>query len=136
MNLEIKNDINNLFNFNPVIQWTAVKENYYDPCHGGGNTINIYIKDSQILTIELTGYKFKFSYDTEYPYADVSFDLSDDVMLNEDPNNFVLTRLTERYSFTISELLQNQLTIIGEIYNKESHETYILALILHEESCW
>lgn len=129
---EIINDVNDLYNFNPIIQWTAIKNNRYDSSYGGGNTIGLHIKESRILTISLEEYRLKFTYNTEFPYADKSFNLSNNTMLDRNPNDYILQRLTDQYSFTITELLENQMTIIGELYNKETNETYILTLILHE----
>lgn len=134
--IKIVNDYRTTYRLTPHYEWTSIVDTLeYVPEKGGNSGTFLYVKDSDVLSIKLDNEILSFTYDKGYAFGDKSYSLSK-IMEDRNPEDFILKRLTKQTVFKISELLDNQFTIIGEIYDTKTNDTYILGIHLNEVVFW
>lgn len=129
LKFEIINDTNTTYRFHPDYLLYSIKEIDDFSQDGVENNIILYIEDSNSLTIEYDQGYLTFIYDTPYPTSNMTFNLIDKIG-KENIDDYKLKRLTDKYQYTITELYDNEITVIGELYNMKSNKTYILSILI------
>lgn len=126
---KIINDTKQVYEFHPDYLLYSIKEIDDFSQEGSENNVTLYIENSNLLTIEYNQGRLSFIYDTPYPTSDMTYDLTNKLG-EENIKDYKLTRLTDKYQFTVTELYNNEITVVGQLYNTKTNKTYTLSILI------
>lgn len=130
--LQVINDTNETHRFAPEYRLRLLK-NTNDLSSDGsdiGDFFDMQIDSSVTITIEYNDGFLYISYSFPYSYNDNMYNLNDKHLYGKIAEDYKLVRLSDKYQFTVSELNNNEITIIGQLYNVKTNETYILEIMI------
>ena len=130
--LQVINNTNETHRFAPEYRLRLLK-NTNDLSSDGsdiGDFFDMEIDSSVTITIEYNDGYLYISYSFPYSYNDDMYNLNDKHLYGKNADDYKLVRLNEKYQFTVSELNNNEITIIGQLYNVKTNETYILEIMI------